>query len=153
MATDASSPPDSVVRQPHPYLHEPLLYITGLPPHIRDEDLAAAFQTCAPFRPQIPRDPSAKLLSGTIEFKFMEKGAPALRCRLTLSCEPRADYQSSGEGPCDAAVASDTRAAAASAPRAVTVPVDHPADAPTTAVCFTTPREASSIRLHRLAAV
>lgn len=85
MATDASSPPDSVVRQPHPYLHEPLLYITGLPPHIRDEDLAAAFQTCAPFRPQIPRDPSAKLLSGTIEFKFMEKAEKAL---ATLQSRP-----------------------------------------------------------------
>lgn len=77
-------------RQPHPYLHEPLLYISGLPPHVSDQDLAAAFVSCAPFRPNVARDNSGGLLSGTIEFKYIEKGAvnpcshfPAHANRLT----------------------------------------------------------------------
>ncbi|KAI0346153.1 hypothetical protein BDW22DRAFT_1323158 [Trametopsis cervina] len=65
-------------RQPHPYLHEPLLYISGLPPQISDQDLAAAFVSCAPFRPNIKRDGSGGLLSGTIEFKYIEKAEKAL---------------------------------------------------------------------------
>lgn len=65
---------DPSSRQPHPYLHEPLLYISGVPPHVTDQDLAAAFVSCAPFRPNIPRDPTGGLLSGTIEFKYIEKG-------------------------------------------------------------------------------
>lgn len=60
--------------QPHPYLHEPLLYITNIPPYVSDENLALAFVTCGPFRPKIPRDGSSSVLSGTIEFKFLEKG-------------------------------------------------------------------------------
>ncbi|OSD01517.1 hypothetical protein PYCCODRAFT_1468678 [Trametes coccinea BRFM310] len=73
-----NTPPPEPRPQPHPYLHEPLLYITGLPPFVRDEDLAAAFQTCAPFRPNIARDGSNKPLSGTIEFKYLEKAEKAL---------------------------------------------------------------------------
>ena len=69
-----NTPPPEPRPQPHPYLHEPLLYISGLPAFVRDEDLAVAFQTCAPFRPNIPRDGSNKPLSGTIEFKYLEKG-------------------------------------------------------------------------------
>ncbi|KAH8103123.1 hypothetical protein BXZ70DRAFT_773261 [Cristinia sonorae] len=64
--------------QPHPYLHDPLLYISGLPHFVRDEDLAAAFQQCAPFRPNISREDTTKLLSGTIEFKYLEKAEKAL---------------------------------------------------------------------------
>lgn len=60
--------------RPHPYLHEPLLYITNIPPYISDENLAVAFVSCGPFRPKIHRDGSPNLLSGTIEFKFLEKG-------------------------------------------------------------------------------
>ena len=60
--------------RPHPYLHEPLLYITNIPPFVTDEMLAMAFVTCGPFRPKIPRDGSPNLLSGIIEFKFLEKG-------------------------------------------------------------------------------
>jgi hypothetical protein len=60
--------------EPHPYLHEPVLWITSLPPYVTDENLAAAFATCVPFRPNIVRDSSNKLLSGTIEFKYLERG-------------------------------------------------------------------------------
>lgn len=67
-------PPEPTGPQPHPYLHEPLLYISGLPHYIRDEDLALVFQPCAPFRPNIPREDTTKALSGTIEFKYIEKG-------------------------------------------------------------------------------
>jgi polyadenylate-binding protein len=66
--------PDTGERQPHPYLHEPLLYVSGIPPHVTDQDLAIAFVSCAPFRPNIKRDGSIGLLSGTIEFKYIEKG-------------------------------------------------------------------------------
>ncbi|THV00722.1 hypothetical protein K435DRAFT_656703 [Dendrothele bispora CBS 962.96] len=61
--------------QSHPYLHEPLLYISNVPPYVSDENLAMAFVTCGPFRPKIPRDGSNQLLSGTIEFKFLDRGA------------------------------------------------------------------------------
>ena len=74
MASGYSPPPEPAGPQPHPYLHEPLLYISGLPPYIKDEDLALAFQPCAPFRPNIARDDLTKPLSGTIEFKYLEKG-------------------------------------------------------------------------------
>jgi polyadenylate-binding protein len=72
----AEYPPPHVPEGPqlHPYLHEPLLYITNLPPYITDENLATAFASCAPFRPNIPRDGTNKPLSGTIEFKYLEKG-------------------------------------------------------------------------------
>jgi polyadenylate-binding protein len=76
MATGYSSPTlqDTEVPQPHPYLHEPLLYISNLPPYVTDENLAMTFQPCAPFRPNIVRDGSNRPLSGTIEFKYLEKG-------------------------------------------------------------------------------
>ncbi|KAI0642693.1 hypothetical protein C8Q79DRAFT_228546 [Trametes meyenii] len=76
--SEYNTPPPEARPQPHPYLHEPLLYISGLPPYVRDEDLAVAFQTCAPFRPNIARDGSNKPLSGTIEFKYLEKAEKAL---------------------------------------------------------------------------
>ena len=60
--------------QPHPYLHEPLLYISGIPIHVLDEQIAAAFSQCAPFRPRIPRDGNSPTLSGTIEFRFLDAG-------------------------------------------------------------------------------
>ncbi len=59
----------------HPYLHEPLLYISNLPAYVTDENLAQAFVTCGPFRPKIVRDSGASVLAGTIEFKFLDKGA------------------------------------------------------------------------------
>lgn len=59
---------------PHPYLCEPLLHISNIPPYVSDENLAQAFLTCGPFRPKIPRDGTNSVMSGTIEFKFLEKG-------------------------------------------------------------------------------
>ena len=77
MATDASYPQaEQAIRQPepHPYLHDPLLYISNVPPHVTDADLALAFSQCAPFRPNIPQDGRGLTRSGTIEFRFVEKG-------------------------------------------------------------------------------
>ena len=82
MASEYNSPPPEPRPQPHPYLHEPLLYVSNLPPYVRDEDLAAAFQSCAPFRPNIARDGSNRPLSGTIEFKYLEKGECRFRCLI-----------------------------------------------------------------------
>ncbi|KAH9975322.1 hypothetical protein BGW80DRAFT_1436531 [Lactifluus volemus] len=85
MASQYSAPSDnsyeSAEPQPHPYLHEPLLYISSLPHYVTDENLAVAFTTCAPFRPHIIRDGidgTTKLLSGTIEFKLLDKAERAL---------------------------------------------------------------------------
>ncbi|KAF9477792.1 hypothetical protein BDN70DRAFT_810033 [Pholiota conissans] len=64
--------------RPHPYLHEPVLYITNLPSYVSDEKLALAFVTCAPFRPKIQRDGSSPFVSGVIEFKYLEKAEKAL---------------------------------------------------------------------------
>ncbi|KJA25500.1 hypothetical protein HYPSUDRAFT_134567 [Hypholoma sublateritium FD-334 SS-4] len=64
--------------RPHPYLHEPLLYITNLPAFVADENLALAFVNCGPFRPKIQRDGVSHVLSGVIEFKFLEKAEKAL---------------------------------------------------------------------------
>jgi polyadenylate-binding protein len=76
MASGYTPPPQEAYEpQLHPYLHEPLLYISSLPPYVSDENLAVAFQACAPFRPNIVRDGSNRPLSGTIEFKYLEKGA------------------------------------------------------------------------------
>ena len=82
MTSHYNPPPDDpyepIEPQPHPYLHEPLLYISGLPHYVTDENLALAFSTCAPFRPRIPRDDTTKQLSGTIEFKTLDKGLTPL---------------------------------------------------------------------------
>jgi len=76
MTSTYDQPPESVtnVPQPHPYLHEPLLHISNLPHFVSDQGLALAFVSCGPFRPKISRDGSNAPLSGTIEFKFLEKG-------------------------------------------------------------------------------
>lgn len=78
---------------PHPYIHEPLLYISNLPDYVTDENLAVAFMYCGPFRPKILRDgPPGHLVSGTIEFKFIEKGVlPYCRCHCALSCHNNAN--------------------------------------------------------------
>ncbi|KAJ7100091.1 hypothetical protein B0H15DRAFT_818651 [Mycena belliarum] len=71
--------------QPHPILHEPLLYISNIPPYVSDENIALAFVSCGPFRPKIHRDGSNNPLSGTIEFKFLDKAEKAL---ATLQSRP-----------------------------------------------------------------
>ncbi|KZV99711.1 hypothetical protein EXIGLDRAFT_724268 [Exidia glandulosa HHB12029] len=77
---------------PHPYLRDPLLYVTGLLPHVTDNDLARALEHCVPFRPTIPRDTGAPTLSGTIEFKTMEKAEKALATLQArqMPCSPPA---------------------------------------------------------------
>lgn len=93
MDPDYQHPQDSDFQgpQPHPYLHDPLLHITNLPSYVSDENLAVAFMTCGPFRPKIPRDSASGLLSGTIEFKFLEKAEKALatlQSRLIPNLQP-----------------------------------------------------------------
>ncbi|KAJ7031961.1 hypothetical protein C8F04DRAFT_670008 [Mycena alexandri] len=77
--------PEQYGPEPHPILHEPLLYISNIPPYVSDENIALAFVSCGPFRPKIPRDGSNNPLSGTIEFKFLEKAEKAL---ATLQSRP-----------------------------------------------------------------
>lgn len=74
--------------QPHPYLHEPLLHITNLPSYVTDEMLALAFMYCGPFRPKIQRNTTLPVLSGTIEFRFLERAEKAL---ATLQGRPVPD--------------------------------------------------------------
>lgn len=71
--------------QPHPYLHDPLLYISNLPAYVSDENLAVAFVSCGPHRPRIPRDTDSPLVSGTIEFKYLDQAEKAL---ATLQSRP-----------------------------------------------------------------
>ncbi|KAF5389609.1 hypothetical protein D9757_004233 [Collybiopsis confluens] len=78
-------PPQESGPHPHPYLHEPLLYITNVPANVSDETLGMAFMTCAPFRPKIVRDTPSPTVSGTIEFKFLDKAEKAL---ATLQSRP-----------------------------------------------------------------
>ncbi|KAH7913313.1 hypothetical protein BJ138DRAFT_1111574 [Hygrophoropsis aurantiaca] len=89
MATGYPAPAQGQMPQegiePHPYLHEPLLYISNLPPYVTDENLAMTFQSCAPFRPNIARDGTNRPLAGTIEFKYLEKAEKAL---ATLQSRP-----------------------------------------------------------------
>ncbi|PFH50621.1 hypothetical protein AMATHDRAFT_144718 [Amanita thiersii Skay4041] len=68
-------PPPS---HPHPYLTDPLVYITNIPHYVTDENIATALVSCAPLRPKIVRDPSSTVFSGVIEFKFLEKAEKAL---------------------------------------------------------------------------
>jgi len=72
----------------HPHLHAPLLYISHLPAYVTDENLAMAFVNLGPFRPRIQRENDGyangyggeddggaeRMLTGTIEFKFQDKG-------------------------------------------------------------------------------
>ncbi|KAG5736174.1 hypothetical protein E4T56_gene15614, partial [Termitomyces sp. T112] len=62
----------------HPYLHEPLLYISNVPAYVSDENLAVAFVSCGPFRPNIARDGGSHVVAGTIEFRYMDKAEKAL---------------------------------------------------------------------------
>ncbi|KAF7971491.1 hypothetical protein HWV62_20950 [Athelia sp. TMB] len=86
MASGYASPPqEGGEPQQHPYLHEPLLYISNLPPYVSDENLAVALQICAPFRLNIARDGSNRPLTGTVEFRYLEKAEKAL---ATLQSRP-----------------------------------------------------------------
>ncbi|TFK49122.1 hypothetical protein OE88DRAFT_1663512 [Heliocybe sulcata] len=85
MATDYSSMPEPAGPQLHPYVHEPLLYIGVMPSYVTDENLAGSLQTCAPFRLNLNREPNTGTMSGTIEFKFLDKAEKAL---ATLQSRP-----------------------------------------------------------------
>lgn len=79
---DANSIP---IGRPHPYLHDPLLYISNLPPYVLDENLAMAFVACGPFRPRIDRENYGEpdgMLSGVVEFRYLERGV----YRSLLAC-------------------------------------------------------------------
>lgn len=71
----AEQPQHDYTPDPHPYLSQPLLYISNLAPHVTDSELAVAFEACVPFRPRLVRDGSERPLNGSIEFKHLEKGA------------------------------------------------------------------------------
>jgi len=58
----------------HPYLREPLLYISNLPNYVTEENIAMAFVNCGPFRPKAVRDVTSNYITATIEFKFLDKG-------------------------------------------------------------------------------
>ena len=61
--------------EPHPYLHEPVLHISGLPSYVTDGEIALFFQPCTPmFRLKINREESHKELWGTIEFQYLGQG-------------------------------------------------------------------------------
>ena len=74
MASQYGQPTMTHQPEPHPYLHEPRIYITGVPAFVSDANLAVAFASCAPFRPNIPRDGTNQPQNGTVEFRFLEKG-------------------------------------------------------------------------------
>nr|GAT54681.1 predicted protein [Mycena chlorophos] len=85
MEGDYQVPPEQDGPHEHPILHEPLLYISNIPPYVTDENIAMAFVTCGPFRPKIARDGSNNPLNGTIEFRFQDKAEKAL---ATLQSRP-----------------------------------------------------------------
>lgn len=60
--------------EPHPYLHEPVLYISGLPCCVTDDEIALVFQPCAKFRLKINREEPHQELYGTIEFQYLDRG-------------------------------------------------------------------------------
>lgn len=63
---------------PHPYLTEPILYVSNLPAHITDEVIARTLEFCVPFRPRLVRDPASGTASGSIEFRTIERAEKAL---------------------------------------------------------------------------
>ncbi|GJJ14849.1 hypothetical protein Clacol_009117 [Clathrus columnatus] len=89
MASGYISPPpqDNPLPQDrsHPYLKEPLIYITNLAPHVAEHDIARVLEHCVPFRPNIPRDGSGRPLTGTIEFRELSSAERAL---ATLNSRP-----------------------------------------------------------------
>ncbi|KIY47503.1 hypothetical protein FISHEDRAFT_45229 [Fistulina hepatica ATCC 64428] len=72
---------------PHPYLHDPVLYISNFPSYVTDDNLAIAIATAdvGPFKPEINRDGGSDMCEGFIRFKFVEKAEKAL---ATLQSRP-----------------------------------------------------------------
>ncbi|KAG8832796.1 hypothetical protein FRC17_000619 [Serendipita sp. 399] len=63
---------------PHPFLHDPILYVSNLPSHITDEVIARTLEFCVPFRPRLVRDPVTGKATGSIEFRTKERAEKAL---------------------------------------------------------------------------
>jgi len=59
---------------PHPFLTEPVLYVSNLPAHITDEIIARTLEFCVPFRPRLTRDSTTGAATGSIEFRTIERG-------------------------------------------------------------------------------
>lgn len=59
---------------PHPFLEQPILYVSNLPAHITDEVIARTLEFCVPFRPRLVRDPATGSATGSIEFRTIERG-------------------------------------------------------------------------------
>lgn len=136
---------------PHPYLLEPILYISNLAPYVTETDLSYALEHCVPYRPRIPRDDPEKPLSGTIEFKLLEKGTCAEQHLLSLVSDSLAVVYSR-EGTRNTARAPRARRVAASAHKALALPA-HPPYHPACPVRLAAYRQAAPARLHRLPAV
>lgn len=74
--------------QPHPFVLEAVLYVSGIPQTISETELAQAFQECLPVRPKIAKD--GVLVDGgahgRIEFRFKESGelTPFLSAKYQL---------------------------------------------------------------------
>jgi hypothetical protein len=160
MASQYTPPPDDSYEsnepQPHPYLHEPLLYISSLPHYVTDENLAIAFSTCAPFRPRINRDDTTMPLSGMIEFRVLDKGVLPLDHRFSDLVTDRCASQRvffSREGACHTSRASDPRSIPTRPSRAFAIPPYYPPHSPSTSERISAPRKASSAKLHRFAAL
>ena len=155
MASQYIPPPDgsyeSTEPQPHPYLHEPLLYISNLPNYVTDENLAIAFSTCAPFRPRINRDDTTKPLSGMIEFRVLDKGVPPLGHHFfDLGTNQRASQRVffSRESACHTSWAPDPRSISTRPSRAFALSPYYSPHSPSTSERVSAPRKASSTKLH-----
>lgn len=60
--------------RPHPYIEQPLLFLSNLPPFVSDHDLAKALVEVSPFKPNLQRDGSPNPVSGEILFRFVGTG-------------------------------------------------------------------------------
>ncbi|KAF8328188.1 uncharacterized protein EI90DRAFT_3017830 [Cantharellus anzutake] len=72
MADNTQSSFHTVLPPPHPFLTVPKLYISQVASDVTDADLAEAFKSCIPFRPNIDRSSAIGPYKGEIDFKFLE---------------------------------------------------------------------------------
>lgn len=55
----------------HPLLNAPKLYISQLAPDVSEADLARAFESCVPVRPQIHLDPETNTKRGKLVYSSL----------------------------------------------------------------------------------
>lgn len=138
---------DTYTPQAHPYLHEPLLYISNLPPFVTDQNLATAFVSCGPFRPTIPRDGTNMPLSGTIEFRNLEKGI--IHFRKLLKYSATSDLTPfSRKGPRHPPLPASARPAALRPACPLALPAHDTPDAAPAPIRHSTPRQAPTTSVH-----